>query len=279
MNIAIGALVSAHEIDTEKLSLLKDLGFESLGISFWETLGETDLPALAKLVQAVDIPVTALSIWGNPLANPTTAEGWKTLIAHANLFGKPYVTGFAGRVFHASVQDSLERWRQVFSDLLALAYQHDCKGLLMENCRIGDTWKQGKWNIAINDDAWKLLFSTLEDERLGLEWEPCHQVEAFVDPLAQLSRWLGRIKHIHGKDAHVDWESLRKNGLYAQEKAMKATLPGSGDTDWKALFALLQEGGYEGSVDLETNGTSFFENLETKVESLAYLKSGRNRQE
>lgn len=275
MSIAIGALVAAHELDREKLSLLKQLGFESLSISFWETLGETDLASLAKLVEGADLPVSALSIWGNPLANPVTERAWKTLVANAALFGNPFVTGFAGRVVNASVQDSLESWKILFSDLLALAYEHDCRGLLMENCRIGDTWKQGKWNIAINDDSWNLLFSLLDDEKLGLEWEPCHQVEAFVDPIAQLCRWLKRVKHIHGKDAQVDWNRLRAGGLYAQKKAIRTTLPGCGDTNWRELCSALKEGGYEGSIDLETTGTSFFEELDAKADSLEYLKSCR----
>lgn len=57
MSIPIGALVSAHELTKENLTLLKDLGYESLSISFWETLGETDLPALASMVQAIGMPV------------------------------------------------------------------------------------------------------------------------------------------------------------------------------------------------------------------------------
>ncbi|NLE16334.1 MAG: sugar phosphate isomerase/epimerase [Spirochaetales bacterium] len=276
MSIALGALVSAHELDKETLKLLKKLGFETLSISFWETLGEIDLDALAAEVHTSGLEVAALSIWGNPLQKEETAEGWKRLISGASRFGDPFVTGFAGRVPGSSVEDSLESWKALFSELLDLAHQNNCKGLLMENCRLGDTWKQGKWNIAINDDAFNLLFSMLADERLGLEWEPCHQVEAFVDPVAQLSRWLDRIKHIHGKDARVDWEALKTFGLFAKRKAIHTTLPGMGDTDWHALCSLLEEGGYQGSIDLETTGSSFFEDLEGKGKALSYLKACRH---
>lgn len=276
MRIALGALVAAKDLDGAKLTLLKQLGFESIGITFWETLGETDLLALANLVEKTDIPVSALSVWGNPLSNSSTAEGWKTLIEHASLFGSPFVTGFAGRVPNSSVEESLPTWKDFFSDRLEDAHRFNCKGLLMENCRIGDVWKRGKWNIAINDDAWKLLFSTLDDERLGLEWEPCHQVEALVDPIAQLGRWIHKIKHIHGKDAHIDWNQIKTYGLYAKEKAITTTLPGSGDTDWRELCAFLHHAGYTGSIDVETEGSSFFNDLETKSQALSYLKTCRS---
>ena len=275
MSIAIGALVAAKELNSESLGVLHQQGFETIGITFWETLGETDLHALADLVNEAGIPVSSLSVWGNPLANPTTAAGWKTLIEHASLFGTPFVTGFAGRVPNAGIEDSLPSWKALFSDLLERAYRCNCKGLLMENCRIGDVWKRGKWNIAINDDAWELLFSTIEDDRLGLEWEPCHQVEALVDPIPQMSRWMHKIKHIHGKDACVDWTRLKTYGLYAKQKAITTTLPGSGDTDWKDLCSVLLDAGYEGSIDLETEGSSFFSDLETKRGALAYLKNCR----
>ena len=275
MSIAIGALVAAKELDREHLAFLKQMGCETVGITFWETLGETDLIALAELVNEAGLPVSALSVWGNPLANPSTAEGWKTLIRHASHFGSPFVTGFAGRVPNASVEESIPVWKDLFSDLLERAYRHNCRGLLMENCRIGDVWKRGKWNIAINDDAWKLLFSALDDEKLGLEWEPCHQVEAFVDPIPQMTRWMHKIKHIHGKDAHIDWTHLKTFGLYAKEKAVSTTLPGTGDTDWKVLCTALEDAGYEGSIDLETEGSAFFLDLETKRQALSYLKACR----
>ena len=137
MSIAIGALVAAKELNSESLGVLHQQGFETIGITFWETLGETDLHALADLVNEAGIPVSSLSVWGNPLANPTTAAGWKTLIEHASLFGTPFVTGFAGRVpmpdrrlpskLEGTLLGPAER-----------AYRCNCKGLLMENCRIGD---------------------------------------------------------------------------------------------------------------------------------------------
>ena len=66
----------------------------------------------------------------------------------------------------------------------------------------------------------QLLFERIGDERLGLEWEPCHQIEAFVDPIAQLGRWKERIHHIHGKDAAVE-----PTWMYSRRPVRQATLP------------------------------------------------------
>lgn len=196
-----------------------------------------------------------------------------TLIEQASQFGNPFVSTFAGRVPSKSVEASLPRFKEVFSELLDQVHHHDCRELLLENCRMGDLWKRGSWNIAINDAAWELIFSTLDDPLLGLEWEPCHQVEALLEPLAQLRRWKERVLHVHGKDAHVDAALLSKIGLYAPDKAIKATLPGCGDTDWQVLMQILVDGGYQGSIEIEAGGTSFFSDFEEKVASLATSRS------
>ncbi|MDC7228792.1 MAG: sugar phosphate isomerase/epimerase [Sphaerochaetaceae bacterium] len=276
MNIQLGALLFANEVTCDNLERLKEAGFETLSICFWETLGKIDFKDLARCTSEAGLPVTAISIWGNPLANEETLRGVQTLIEQAYRFGDPFVSTFAGRIPSGSVEATLPRFKEVFSELIDQVYRHDCRGLLLENCRMGDLWKRGSWNIAINDAAWELIFSTLDDPLLGLEWEPCHQVESLLEPLAQLRRWKGRVLHVHGKDAHVDHALLSEIGLYAPEKAIKATLPGCGDTDWQALMQILVDGGYQGSIEIEAGGTSFFTDFKEKVASLGYLKKCRN---
>jgi sugar phosphate isomerase/epimerase len=51
-------------------------------------------------------------------------------------------------------------------------------------------------------------------ENLGLEWEPCHQLTYLIDPMPQLREWAPRIFHMHGKDASVHWNGVRRYGIY-----------------------------------------------------------------
>ncbi|MGB4406825.1 MAG: sugar phosphate isomerase/epimerase [Sphaerochaeta sp.] len=272
MSIKLGAVLCANEVTPSSLNTLSSLGFETINITFWQSLGTFDLPRLAETVAASPLEVSALSIFGNTLSSVDTRSGWESLITYSSLFGSPYVTGFAGRVTGKSVEDSLSAWKATFSSLLDLAHKYDCPGLLFENCRMGDLWKRGNWNIAINGEAWALMFDTLDDSRLGLQWEPCHQVEAFLDPLIQLKGWLPRVKHVHGKDALVDWDLLKVIGLYSPNKAISSVLPGEGDSDWGAIIQLLKEGDYEGSIDIETKNQTFFPDLEEKKRSREYLQ-------
>lgn len=276
MTIKIGALVEAGELSADLVRTLEETGFESLSISFWERVDEAVLDSACALLEGSSLFVSALSVWGNPLESDVVRSGWSTLIAAAHRFGSPFVTGFAGRLAGASVEASLDSWQDLFLHLLDEGHRAGVKGILMENCRMGDLWKRGAWNIAINDAAWRLLFERIGDERLGLEWEPCHQIEAFVDPIAQLGRWKERIHHIHGKDAAVDHALLSQIGLYSPKKAVTSTLPGGGDTDWHELLRLLVASGWTGSIDLEVPKGAFSASLPAASVSLEHLKECRS---
>jgi sugar phosphate isomerase/epimerase len=280
LSVEIGAVINAQEITKDSINQIKAAGFKTIDIFFWETLAKIDLNNLAKIMNECEMPVSCLSIFGNPLREDSKGEeirqAWKTLIKDSSLFGNPYISGFAGRKCGASVIDSLPSWKLFFLELIEYSYKKNTKGILFENCRMGDTWKTGKWNIAINPDAWKLMFDEIDDEKIGLQWEPCHQVGAFVDPLKQLEKWIPKIKHIHGKDGKIDYQLLKEKGFYGKDKVFKYTLPGSGDTQWKEIFNILNNNNYKGSVDLEFQGESFIPNLIKAKESLKYLQQSRD---
>jgi sugar phosphate isomerase/epimerase len=250
----LGALIYA-DAALELIPRLLDRGFESFQIAFWGDTGGCDLPALAdKLAAALEgsgARASSLGVYGNTLdPEGGTLPSLVALIDAAPRFGVPLVSCFAGRLPGHSVPDSIPRWKEVFTPLSEKA---EAKGLriCLENCRLGDTWKAGKWNIAINPDAWELLFSALPGAPIGLEWEPSHQILAFADPLAQLEAWAPRVLHVHGKDATLDRRALALRGAYGSTKTGREALPGSGDTDWCALIATLLRAKYSGSIDVE----------------------------
>ena len=116
---------------------------------------------------------------------------------------------------------------------------------------MGGTWKLGSWNLATGPDAWELLFNEIPDPSLGLEWEPCHQLLCLADPLAQLERWAAKVFHVHGKDAHIDWDVIRHRGLFGKTKWAVQRTAGFGDSDWVGIIRALTTAGYAGTIDIE----------------------------
>jgi sugar phosphate isomerase/epimerase len=258
LDIRIGTLVNGGANTGSYIRQIKDHGFESFTITFWQTLGGTDLARLANEVKDAigddDIVISSIEIFGNPLESgpidEETLAGWKALIDNAHLFGTDIVAGFTGRLRGQPLEASLPRYKEVFSELSKRAAD---KGLCLafENCSMDGTWQSGDWNIAHNPAAWELMFDALPADNIGLEWEPCHQMVALIDPMPQLRDWVSKIFHVHGKDATIHWDIVRKYGVYGAKPFAFHRTPGFGDSNWTDIISDLRQGGYTGAIDIE----------------------------
>jgi sugar phosphate isomerase/epimerase len=287
-DIRIGTLVPAHDRTAEVIRQLLPHGFETFQLSFGKSVGEIDLDALADTVrQAIeshpperhDLPrrISALGVYGNPLVSPETVRDWERLIDAAGRFGCDLVCGFAGRIPGRPVPESFGRFGEVFRPLAARAEERGVR-LAFENCEARGTWESGDRNIAHCPRAWEAMFAEVESPVLGLEWEPCHQIVSFADPLPQLRRWAQRVWHIHGKDATVLWDVVREQGIRAGVPYVHHRTPGFGDTNWTDLIGTLRMCGWRGSIDIEGfHDPVYRDALETtgQVAALEYLKRCR----
>lgn len=277
----LGTVLPVSEALVPAVRAYAAAGFESVSFFVWERCDHADLDGLleqaCEAAVAAGVSVSTFSVYGNPLRDDETGESvrglWRRLTDAAGRLGVPVVSGFAGRTVGTSVEASVPAWKAFFAPLAERALaQRVCLGF--ENCRLGDTWKTGKWNLAINPDAWQLMFATLDAENIGLEWEPCHQLEALADPHAQLERWADRVVHVHGKDARVDRQALAARGLYAADRWHHSVLPGQGDSDWARLIACLKARGFTGAIDLE-NPEPAGRPTEAEIQSLNLLRKFR----
>lgn len=258
-NLRIGTMVRANDPDPAGyVRQILPHGFESIEPFFWQTLGNVDLAGLARGMRDAigdrDVTISTLGIFGNPLEGQDldlqTLHAWEQLIDHAHLFGAHTISGFTGRVRGRPLPESLPRFREVFGRLARRAADKGVK-LAFENCPMEGTWSSGDWNIAHNPAAWEMMFDAVPDDNVGLEWEPCHQLYYLIDPLPQLRDWIPKIFHVHGKDASVRWDVVRRHGVHGAVPFAFHRSPGFGDSDWTAIISDLRLGGYKGSIDIE----------------------------
>ena len=196
-DIRIGTMVKGNLPDPAAyVRQILPLGFESIQPFFWQTLGGKDVRRLAGEIRDAignaDVVVSSVAMFGNPLEDRDldreTLAGWEALIDNAHLFGTDMVTGFTGRVRGKPLPDSLPRFREVWGELARRAADKGVR-IAFENCAMDGNWASGDWNIAHNPDAWELMFDTLPNDNLGLEWEPCHQLVYLIDPIPQIRAW------------------------------------------------------------------------------------------
>jgi sugar phosphate isomerase/epimerase len=260
-------------------------GFESISITFWQSLGGTNLKQLAGDVQRVldgtGVVVSTLGIFGNPLGKEAldkeTLKCWRALIDHADRFDCDMVAGFTGRVRNQPIPKSLPVFKRTFGALADRAAAHGVK-LAFENCSMGGTWAAGDWNIAHNPAAWDLMFKAVPHENVGLQWEPCHQMVQLIDPLPTLRAWVHRVFNVHGKDATISWDLIRQYGIHGPKPCIQHRTPGFGDSNWADIITVLREAGYQGSIDIEGwHDPVYRDELEMtgQVHALHYLKQCR----
>ncbi|MCX5494986.1 sugar phosphate isomerase/epimerase [Kaistia dalseonensis] len=286
LDIRIGTMIKGNLPDPAAyVRQILPLGFESIEPFFWQTIGNKDIPKLAaELKDAIgdaDVKIDTLGMFGNPLEttdiDQQTLEGWKTLIDNAHLFGAKTIAGFTGRIRGKSIEESLPRYKEVWSDLAKRAADKGVR-LAFENCAMDGNWATGDWNIAHNPDAWELMFNETPDDNIGLEWEPCHQMVYLIDPIPQIRKWAPKIFHVHGKDATIRWDVIRESGVFGKFPFVQMRSPGFGDSDWARVISELRLAGYKGCIDIEGwHDPVYRDALEMtgQVRSLNYLKEAR----
>jgi sugar phosphate isomerase/epimerase len=297
--IRIGTLVNTGMDAPAYIRQILPHGFESFSLTYWQTTEGIDFHKLAdetlEALEGSGAVISTLNVFGNPLENQEmdiqTLAGFERIIEAAKLFNCSMVGGFTGRLRGKPIHDSIDRYKEVWSRLGDMAGKKGVK-IAFENCDMGGTWSSGDWNIAHNPTAWELMFNALPLPNIGLEWEPCHQMVSLIDPMPQVEEWGKKFFHVHGKDATVRWDRVRKYGVHTsmhedialsgQTQAVPPfayhRTPGFGDSDWTAIISELRRVGYEGCIDIEGwHDPVYKDELEMtgQVRALNYLKACR----
>lgn len=281
--IRIGTLVGGGDA-VRVLPQIIPYGFESFSLTFGQSTHQVDLSDLSKQVKEIidekDIIISSIGVYGNPLTgegdNADTLASWERLIDHAHEFGTDLVTGFTGRM-PGPIDASMKRFAEVFGELSKRAEDRGVR-IAFENCAVGGNWREGEGNIAHNPTAWEMMFNAVPADNLGLQWEPCHQMLALIDPIPQLRKWIGKIFNIHGKDATIAWDIIHEYGIHGPKEYIWHRTPGFGDMNWSDIISILRQGGYNGTIDIEGFHDPVYRDdweMTGQVHGLNYLKQCR----
>ncbi|MBQ4322924.1 MAG: sugar phosphate isomerase/epimerase [Clostridia bacterium] len=236
------------------LEPMSKMGFESFSLNWHMELAGADLKALSEktkqILEGTDIPITTIGLYCNPLANEDHKKALEYVIDSAPLFGAKNVGTFAGALTGESVDASMPKFKEVFSELAKRAADKGLN-LVIENCPMGGKWNKTTCNIGFHPRAWDMMFHEVPAENLGLEWEPTHQLCQLIDPMPQIRKYGKKILHIHGKDATVDRKIIEEEGLYGPNTYVWHRMPGLGDCDWRTIITYLHMVGYEGDICIE----------------------------
>jgi inosose dehydratase len=120
------------------------------------------------------------------------------------------------------------------------------------------------------------LMENTDPALVGLLYDTGHLVFSGEDHFAVLTRWIGRIRHVHLKDMR---RVLREKALKEKWSFLKAvkegvfTVPGDGDIDFVPVFSVLRNAGYTGWWVVEAEQDPARANtLEYAVKARRYIK-------
>ncbi len=284
-DIKIGTMVPVPHFP-EMLSRLNALGFESYELHMepydvsldYQRLADAILPGLEGR------PVSVFGIYGNTLADWDKDDGIcamiKTCIREVHRLGCDTIGVFSGAISGRPMDESLPLFGKVFGELTKMAEANGVK-LALEGCDMGGNAHRATINLATNGDMWEKLFNTVDSPALGLEWEPAHAWTQLIEPIPQLRKWVGKVLHIHGKDATIAWDIIRDHGISSGRSFMWDRTPGFGDTNWNDVLTILMQAGYKGTIDIEGyHDPVYYDDAEwsAQLRALQYLKDCRGGQ-
>lgn len=258
---------------------MADAGFETLSINYhmgyYGVNIEEQGPRLRALADEKGVEITTLGFYCNPIQHEEHKQQLERAIDAAPLYGAKIVSTFAGAYEGRPMDEAFQKFGEVFRELCRRAEDRGIK-LAIENCPMNGTWQQATCNIGINPRAWEAMFNEVPSDALGLEWEPAHQLIQLIDPIAQLRKWVGKINHVHGKDATVDRRAIEDYGVLCPTKryAPQRT-PGFGDCNWRDIISILRAGGYTDDICVEGYHDPIYNNeweMTAQLHALSYLK-------
>ncbi|HIS99466.1 MAG TPA: sugar phosphate isomerase/epimerase [Candidatus Faecaligallichristensenella faecipullorum] len=275
--IPVGTCIPGERF-TQWVPALMGKGFECFSINFHMEFHGIELEKFSDKVRAImeggQEYVASLGYYCNALQFEEHRKSLEKCIDLAHTFGTNLVTTFAGGLEGRSVEESMPKFKEVFGELCKRAEDKGVK-ICIENCPMDGTWKHVTCNIGFNPRAWEMMFNEVSSPALGLEWEPAHQMGQLIDPIANLRKFAPKVYHMHGKDANVKRDLIASEGIIGAQAPVDMRFPGLGEVDWREVFTILYQNGYdsdiciEGYHDLLFNGE--FE-MTGQLHALNYLK-------
>ncbi len=227
---------------------------------------------IKSLLNEKNVDISALAFYPNPLDSNEfkrehSVQHLLNLIDCASMLGVGTVTTFLGRNQNKSVEENLKLVEKIWTPVIQKAESKKIR-IAIENCPMlfgEDQWPGGQ-NLMTTPVIWKKVFSILDSDYFGLNFDPSHFVWQMMDYISPLYEFSDKIFHIHFKDIKLYKDRLLSCGTMAYPlDYMSPKLVGLGDVDWGSFVSALTSIGYDDYACIEIEDKAF-ENSERRIE-------------
>jgi len=245
-----------------------------------DTLGEKEIAHIKDYCFNKNVQISALGYYPNPLdGNLEKREVYidhiKKIISAAPKLGVDTITTFVGRDPIRTISESLVDFRSVWPDIIKFAESNGVK-VAIENCPMlfsWDEWPGGK-NLAVTPKIWDEIFSIIDSNNFGLNYDPSHFVWQQMDYIKPIYDYKEKLFHVHIKDHKINSYKLGVTGIMVPPLEYSSPkLPGLGDVDWGKFISALTDINYDGPVCIEVEDKAFENTLNDRIKALKQSKN------
>jgi sugar phosphate isomerase/epimerase len=236
---------------------------------------QSQLDEVKGLCSKYGVEISGLGYYPNPLdpdpeVSKKATDHLKKVILAAEKLGLKNVNTFVGRDWSKTVDENWPRFLKTWKPLIAFAENHGIR-VGIENCPMSfsrDEWPGGK-NLATTPVIWRRMFSDIQSDFFGLNYDPSHFVLQSMDPLSPVREFAPKFFHLHAKDMQIRQDRLNEVGRFAFPKEWHTPrIPGLGNIDWGKFMAAIYGIGYSGPVCVEVEDDTFGKTLEGRKKAL-----------
>lgn len=240
-----------------------------------DTLDDRKCADINSYLKLKGVEISALGYYPNPLDPDKEKQDFfinhiRKVIDASALLGINRINTFIGRDKLRSVDENFEIFKSVWSPLISYSESKKVK-IGIENCPMiftKDEWPGGN-NLATTPVIWRKMFTEIQSEYFGLNYDPSHLLWMQMDYIRPVYEFREKIFHVHFKDARVYREKLNEVGIMAAPLDFHSPkLPGLGDIDWSKFISALNDIRYSGYACIEVEDKNFEGSLDDRKHAL-----------
>lgn len=253
----LGVLASYSEANLE---FLKTEGFTSMQLrADPRKLDDATIAVMKDKIAKAGLTISSLACDGNHI-DPDPAKRQQQnqyTLACIELCGKmgiPAIGGQSGTIKGQPLAKQVDEIVKVYNETYFAACEKNKVRILWEPYAGGP-------NIATGPLGWELLFKAFAGNApVGLQFDPSHLVWQFMDPVQAARDFADKIYDVHLKDTEILWHVLKRSGIQPIDNVRwwRFRIPGAGSVDWKGFFSVLEDVGYQGSMNIENEDEFYY---------------------
>jgi sugar phosphate isomerase/epimerase len=242
------------------------------------TLDKAKADKINEYLAKKGVVISGIGYYPNPLTSDLEQRKFfidhiKKCIVATKMLGLKNFNTFVGKDPMKPIADNLAEFKKVWPDIVKFAEENDVK-IGIENCPMyfRTEWPGGT-NLAASPAIWREMFSVIDNDSFGLNYDPSHLVWQRMDYIKPIYEFKEKIFHIHIKDAKLYQCKYDDVGIFAPPlEYHDPKLPGYGDIEWGKFVSALTDIRYDGPAVIEVEDPAFGDSLEKRLEAILISK-------